>query len=109
MPVYVDPLLMGQAFLNLLINGIEAAGEGGMIEIAWSTAPAPEKFSISIRDSGPGIPLAVMDRIFNPFFTTKETGTGLGLAIVHRIVEAHNGTITANNPPGGGAMFEMKV
>ena len=109
MPVQVDPRLMGQALLNLLINGIEAAGEGGTVEITWCAALSPETFSISICDSGPGIAPAVMDRIFNPFFTTKETGTGLGLAIVHRIVEAHSGTITASNPPGGGAMFEIRM
>jgi len=50
-----------------------------------------------------------LDKIFNPFFTTKETGTGLGLAIVHRIIEAHDGTITAVNGPAGGAVFEIRI
>jgi signal transduction histidine kinase len=62
-----------------------------------------------VRDSGPGVPAHLLDRIFNPFFTTKETGTGLGLAIVHRIVEAHDGTITVRNASGGGASFEMRI
>ncbi len=51
----------------------------------------------------------MLDRIFNPFFTTKDTGTGLGLSIVHRIVEAHDGTIHVTNPPGGGARFEIRI
>jgi len=95
--------------LNLLINAVEAVGDAGTIEIAWSAEHPDNRFRLSIRDSGPGIPSAVLDRIFNPFFTTKETGTGLGLAIVHRIVEAHEGTITAGNSPQGGAVFEIRI
>jgi signal transduction histidine kinase len=107
--VRVDSLLMGQAILNLVINAIEAVGNRGVIDIAWSEEPADDRFRLSVRDSGPGISSAVLDRIFNPFFTTKETGTGLGLAIVHRIVEAHEGTITAGNSPEGGAVFEIRI
>jgi two-component system sensor histidine kinase AtoS len=50
-----------------------------------------------------------MDRIFNPFFTTKDSGTGLGLAIVHRVVEAHDGMISASNREGAGARFEIRI
>ena len=67
------------------------------------------QFHLVVSDNGPGISAGVLDKIFNPFFTTKETGTGLGLAIVHRVVEAHDGTITAGNSPGGGARFEIRV
>jgi signal transduction histidine kinase len=109
MPVKIDQFMMGQAILNLVINAIEAVGETGTIDIAWSTEQPDDRFRISIHDSGPGIPAAVLDRIFNPFFTTKESGTGLGLAIVHRIVEAHEGTITAGNAPDGGAIFEIRI
>jgi len=109
MPVHVDPLLIGQTILNLLINAIEAVGASGMIEMAWGRHGCDGGFHFSIRDSGPGIPAAMLDRIFNPFFTTKESGTGLGLALVHRIVEAHEGTITAGNAPGGGAIFEFRI
>jgi signal transduction histidine kinase len=104
----VDPFLMGQAILNLLINAIEAVGDAGCIDIAWSK-DGDDRLRLSIRDSGPGITPAVLEKIFNPFFTTKESGTGLGLAIVHRIVEAHEGTITAGNAPDGGAIFEIRI
>ncbi|MDP9173007.1 MAG: ATP-binding protein [Planctomycetota bacterium] len=109
MRVNVDPMLIGQALLNLLINAIEAVGGPGTIDVVWSAAEASSQFSLSICDSGPGIPPAVLERIFNPFFTTKATGTGLGLAIVHRIVEAHEGSIVVTNSPPSGAMFEIRI
>ena len=68
-----------------------------------------KQFWLQVQDTGPGIPPAILDRIFNPFFTTKDTGTGLGLAIVHRIVEAHDGTITATNAEDGGARFDIRI
>jgi len=64
---------------------------------------------LEVSDTRHGIPDEELQRIFDPFFTTKERGTGLGLAIVHRIVEAHDGTILATNPPEGGARFEIRV
>jgi len=70
---------------------------------------AARQFHLTVQDTGPGVPPAVMDRIFNPFFTTRDSGTGLGLSIVHRIVEAHDGTIHVTNPPDGGARFEIRV
>jgi signal transduction histidine kinase len=93
---HVDAFLLGQAVLNLVLNAVEQDGDGRQVKL-------------TIRDRGPGIPPAILDRIFNPFFTTKDTGTGLGLAIVHRIVDAHDGTITVTNPPGGGACFEIRI
>ena len=106
MPVTADPLLLGQAVLNLLLNAAEAmrdsGGPGdcvGSLRRRRRTARTPGSFTWSCRTAGPGIPPHVLDRIFNPFFTTKDTGTGLGLAIVHRIVEAHDGTILVTNAP----------
>ena len=112
MHVTADPLLLGQAALNLVLNGAEAMEHGGTISLRFG--PPPEgsdarQFHLAVRDEGPGIPPQILDRIFNPFFTTKETGTGLGLAIVHRIVEAHDGTIVVTNPEGGGARFEIRI
>jgi len=118
MPVRADALLVGQALLNLLLNAAEAIADadaetpGGSIAVRFGPpahGPGARQFHLSVHDSGPGVPAEVMDRIFNPFFTTKETGTGLGLAIVHRIVEAHDGTVLVTNPPEGGARFEIRV
>jgi two-component system sensor histidine kinase AtoS len=116
MPVIADPLLIGQAILNLVLNAAEASTGGGSGRIfVQYTAVAGQadgdarQFHLSVRDSGTGIAPQILDRIFNPFFTTKETGTGLGLAIVHRIVEAHDGTIIAANAEDGGAKFEIRI
>ena len=116
MIVNVDPLLMEQALLNLMLNAAEAmeeqgGGGGGKLRVFYSNGEEVEarQLRIVVRDSGPGIAADVLDRIFNPFFTTKEKGTGLGLAIVHRIVEGHEGTIMASNAAGGGAQFEIRI
>jgi signal transduction histidine kinase len=112
MPITGDPLLLGQVILNLVLNAIEAMQDAGTVSVHFAPPP-PEsdakQFHLIVRDTGAGITPAILDRIFNPFFTTKDTGTGLGLAIVHRIVEAHNGTIHASNMTGGGAKFEIRI
>jgi len=109
MPVRVDPMLLGQAILNLMINAVEAIKGPGQIEVGWAEAADGGQWRLWIHDSGPGIAPDALERIFNPFFTTKESGTGLGLAIVHRIVEAHDGVIVVTNAPQGGAMFEIRI
>ncbi len=113
MPVLADPVLIGQALLNLLLNAVEATdSSGGAIELRY-TPPPPQsearQFHLVVQDRGAGIPPHILDRIFNPFFTTKDSGTGLGLAIVHRVVEAHDGTIMATNAEEGGARFEIRI
>jgi signal transduction histidine kinase len=119
----VDPRLLGQAALNLLLNGAEAAGgeageaaeagdardAGACVVVRWSAAGEAKKMKLCVADNGPGIPAGLVDKIFNPFFTTKETGTGLGLAIVHRIVEAHDGAVSVRNGHEKGAEFELTL
>ncbi len=100
-----DPDLIHQALLNLIRNGIEAMGHGGVLTLG--AHPATSGVRLVVRDAGPGIGADDVDRIFNPFFTTRATGTGLGLAIVHRIVDAHGGSIVAANDPRGGAVFTL--
>lgn len=111
LPVRVDGLLMGQTIMNLVLNAIQACGQGGCVRVEFDRGEETQasQFRLVVADTGPGVDPAVMDRIFNPFFTTKDTGTGLGLAIVHRIVEAHEGTITVRNNEPGGARFEVKI
>jgi signal transduction histidine kinase len=114
MLVRADSLLLGQALLNLVLNAGEAIDGGGAVTITFGPPPADggdpaRQFNLIVRDTGPGIPPQILDRIFNPFFTTRENGTGLGLAIVHRVVEAHDGTIFVTNMEGGGAKFEIRI
>ncbi len=104
----VDSRLFSQCVLNLVLNAVEAVGNEGVVRVV-AGADGGEKFTFVIEDDGAGIPPAVLDRIFNPFFTTKDEGTGLGLSIVHRIVEAHNGSISASNRTDGGARFEIRI
>ncbi|MDB5325710.1 MAG: two-component system sensor histidine kinase [Phycisphaerales bacterium] len=100
-----DGRLLTQAALNLTLNAIEAGGEHVDVTLTEEAG----RMSLIIEDDGPGIPADLLDRIFNPFFTTKDDGTGLGLSIVHRIVEAHGGAISATNRPQGGARFELRI
>ena len=104
--VGADPELLQQAVLNLVRNAVEAmtATSGSRVLTLDAYWDCPD-VRLIIRDTGPGIEDDSVERIFNPFFTTRNTGTGLGLAIVHRIVDAHGGGITVQND--GGAIFEI--
>jgi two-component system, NtrC family, sensor kinase len=109
-----DPLLMHQAFLNILINAehaILATGNPGRIDVQVTCEPRDRRVVTVVKDSGPGIPPDILPRIFDPFFTTKEVGrgTGLGLAITYGIVQEHGGTVTAANSRGGGAVFTISL
>lgn len=106
-PANVDPVLLMQVVANLLDNASEAIAGPGVVIVELD---ADDAIHMRVRDSGPGIPADVIDRIFNPFFTTKDMGTGLGLSIVHRIIEAHGGTIRVHNAPANaGAIFEISL
>jgi len=91
-PSNFDPLHMRQVILNLAKNGIEAMDEGGTLSIA--TKPRPEGIEVQFSDTGEGIPPDVLEKIFQPFYSTKSKGSGLGLAIAQKIIEAHHGRIT---------------
>jgi signal transduction histidine kinase len=111
-PVVVegDPEQLHQVFINLLLNGIEAMTQGGTLGVAIQLGQDRKgECRVMFRDSGSGIPEPVLQRIFEPFMTTKERGTGLGLAVSRRIVEEHGGRLTAANHPGGGAVFAVEL
>jgi two-component system NtrC family sensor kinase len=98
-----------QAFINIVINGMEAMGKGGHLRV--STRPLPEEDAVGIvfQDDGPGIPPELMQKIFDPFFTTKEKGTGLGLSVVYGIVERHRGRVSVESEPGKGTRFTIQL
>ncbi len=101
-----DVELIHQALVNLVRNAAQAMEAGGILTLA-ATADA-SAVQITVKDTGPGISEVDVDRIFNPFFTTRATGTGLGLPIVHRIVDAHGGSIAVHNDSAdGGAVFTL--
>ncbi len=106
--VVCDGAMLQQAFLNIIRNAIEASDESGQVFVNLETEG--DIAVVRITDSGEGISEDIMDKIFNPFFTTKDTGTGLGLSIVHRIIEAHNGSITVGKSSDtDGAVFTIKL
>jgi len=103
----VDPSHLTQVLLNLMVNGLQAMPHGGTLTLEAKTLNG--NVVISVTDTGTGIAPENLPRIFEPYFTTKAKGTGLGLAISRRIIEAHGGTITAANVPGGGGRFEISL
>lgn len=104
-----DERQLRHAFLNILLNAIEAIGSDGQITVTSQVVEAWERphVRISVKDTGPGIPATALPSLFDPFFTTKAEGTGLGLPISQRIVQAHNGAITVESTPGEGATFHI--
>jgi two-component system, NtrC family, sensor histidine kinase HydH len=103
--IELDPEQLKQVILNLTINAMQAMPEGGEIEItAGRTA---SDLVLSVRDQGKGIPPGDLEKIFDPFYTTKESGTGLGLAVAHQIVTGHGGRIEARPNPEGGMTFQV--
>lgn len=116
---WCDPHLAHQALVNVVRNALEAAaeGEGGARRLVLDAegrtdADGRGETALIVRDSGPGVTPEVIDRMFNPFFTTRATGTGLGLSIVHRIADAHGGRVEVRNnrddePGACGARVEI--
>lgn len=108
--IAADPDQLKEALVNLVLNACEAMVEGGRIVIREEVGilePQGRVLALRVTDDGPGVDPALLDTIFQPFFTTKGEGSGLGLAIVKRIVEEHGGWITVQSPPGSGAIFTM--
>ena len=98
--------MIRRALLNLVLNAIDAMPEGGRLELA---ADLGTGLQLSVADTGPGLSEETLQRLFEPFVTTKQSGTGLGLTIVERIAEVHGGTVTAENVAGQGARFTLHL
>ncbi len=109
--IEADPVQIRQVLLNLLLNALNVLPCGGEIEIVVKAIGNGDlrELEIQVKDSGPGIPEDLEERIFEPFFSTTETGTGLGLAICKRIIQAHQGTICVNSGSSGGAVFIVRL
>ena len=127
----MDPGMLRQVFVNLLLNAMEACGEQGTVTIEAEAIEAPTETSVPYRpaepgatdplgdirqfvvvrisDTGPGIDEAKRDRIFYPFFTTKQQGSGVGLAMAKKIVGSHRGLIDVESTPGEGAEFLVRL
>ncbi|MBD0379257.1 ATP-binding protein [Paenibacillus sedimenti] len=102
-PIMMDQDKMIQLLLNLVKNACEAIEENGIIQIKLSRDQ--KNATLVIEDNGPGISNESLEKIFHPFYTTKESGTGLGLSICHKIVQDHQGTLEVESEPGHGARF----
>jgi two-component system sensor histidine kinase HydH len=104
----IDSDRFSQCLLNLYLNALQAMEKGGQLSIKDSVTH-DNFIVIEIRDTGPGIKVENLNKIFDPYYTTKTKGTGLGLAIVHKIVEAHNGSIKVRSISGQGTSFIISV
>ena len=105
-----DDVLLRQAFNNLFRNSLEACVAGEIVpRIVVTGEVIGRDVHVIVGDNGPGLVREALDRLFQPFATTKPTGTGLGLAIVQKVVVSHNGVISASNAPSGGAQFRIRL
>jgi signal transduction histidine kinase len=107
-----DPLLLKQVLVNLIQNAIEAMPDGGEIIIGQDTITGPEKqphLRITVSDTGCGVPADAQDRIFQPFFTSKDTGTGLGLPLAKKICIIHGGNLTLEHTGPTGTRFAVTL
>lgn len=103
MPIDADPELLHRALSNLVLNAMDAMPEGGVVSI--SARPVEDKVELRVADTGQGLTPEECERLFTPYYTTKQHGTGLGLAIVQSVVTDHAGTIAVESSASGGATF----
>jgi len=107
LPLDADPELLHRALSNLVLNAMDAMPEGGTLTL--SAQPRGDQVEIRIADTGAGLTPEECERLFTPYYTTKQHGTGLGLAIVQSVVADHAGTIAVESRAGGGAIFVITL
>jgi two-component system, NtrC family, nitrogen regulation sensor histidine kinase NtrY len=105
--VPADPDQLRRALRNLVLNALDAMPQGGTLTIR--TARHENKVAVEVSDTGEGLTPEECDRLFTPYYTTKQHGTGLGLAIVQSVVSDHKGTITVQSEPGKGTTFRIEL
>ena len=105
-----DPRLLEQVLLNLITNAVQAMeNETGRKRLGVATAQENGEVIIRVFDNGPGIPVHLREKIFDPFYTTRKAGHGIGLSFSHRVIENHGGTLTASGSECGGAEFRITL
>ena len=107
LPVSVDAELMHRAISNLVLNAMDAMPDGGTLTIA--AARNGNNVRTTIADTGQGMTAEECERLFTPYYTTKQQGTGLGLAIVQSVIADHHGTIVVESNPGSGTAFVIDL
>jgi signal transduction histidine kinase len=111
-PVRGDRVQLQQVALNLILNAVEAMGsvEAGARELSIAIEQIDTRgVLVSVRDSGPGIDPEHLERVFDPFYTTKATGVGMGLSICRSIIDAHGGRLWAEANPPRGTVFRFTL
>jgi signal transduction histidine kinase len=107
-----DHIQLQQVLLNLIVNGCDAMQAAGLDErriVVSTSRDGTGLVCISVTDSGPGIPPEMLERIFDPFYSTKSNGLGMGLSICRAIIKAHGGSLWAENNSGRGATFHFTL
>jgi signal transduction histidine kinase/putative methionine-R-sulfoxide reductase with GAF domain len=107
--ITIDKEQIKQVILNLLLNAIQAMPGGGQLKIKGQILSDDHWIQFLIQDSGVGIPSEDLEKLFDPFFSTREGGIGLGLSIAHRIIDQHNGKIEVESKPGKGTLFTLSL
>ena len=108
-PMQVDPELMRNCLCNFITNGAQAMPDGGIITLGAHFDPDAQVVHLSFSDQGVGIAPQDLEKVFQPYFTTKEAGIGLGLAITERIVKEHGGTLQVESRKGEGTCFTVSL
>lgn len=105
--IEADPDLLHRAFSNLVLNALDAMPQGGRLTVRTSALPGAVR--IDVQDTGSGLTREECERLFTPYYTSKQHGTGLGLAIVQSVISDHRGSITVDSAPGQGTTFHIEL